>query len=406
MREKHIVGLDLGTTKIACIVAQVGDTGAAEVVGVGITPSHGLRRGVVTDLEEAADSIRAAVDEAEHGAGIKVEEVYTGIAGDHIRSMNSKGVVAISRPNREITQDDINRVIEQAKAISIPLDREIVHIIPQEFIVDDERGIRNPAGMAGMKLEVEVHIVTGAATSALNIYKSVEKAGLVVKGLVLQPLASSYAVLEPEEKELGVVLVDIGGGTTDVAIFYNGSIRESFVIGLGGINVTNDIAFGLRTPRTCAEEIKKKKGVALTSMANKSLIEVSGVGGRGKREIKKEELANIIELRIEEIFAIVHKRIEESGFADLLPGGVVLTGGTAKMPGIDRLGEDIFGLPVKIGVPKGVEGLDDSIRDPIHATGIGLILHGIYNEQEMGRVVGERRPFNRFIEKIKRWFTE
>ncbi|HID93051.1 MAG TPA: cell division protein FtsA [bacterium (Candidatus Stahlbacteria)] len=406
MREKHIVGLDLGTTKIACIVAQVGDTGAAEVVGVGITPSHGLRRGVVTDLEEAADSIRAAVDEAEHGAGIKVEEVYTGIAGDHIRSMNSKGVVAISRPNREITQDDINRVIEQAKAISIPLDREIVHIIPQEFIVDDERGIRNPAGMAGMKLEVEVHIVTGAATSALNIYKSVEKAGLVVKGLVLQPLASSYAVLEPEEKELGVVLVDIGGGTTDVAIFYNGSIRESFVIGLGGINVTNDIAFGLRTPRTCAEEIKKKKGVALTSMANKSLIEVSGVGGRGQREIKKEELANIIELRIEEIFAIVHKRIEESGFADLLPGGVVLTGGTAKMPGIDRLGEDIFGLPVKIGVPKGVEGLDDSIRDPIHATGIGLILHGIYNEQEMGRVVGERRPFNRFIEKIKRWFAE
>ena len=406
MREKHIVGLDLGTTKIACIIAQVGDTGAAEVVGVGITPSHGLRRGVVTDLEEAADSIRAAVDEAEHGAGIKVEEVYTGIAGDHIRSMNSKGVVAISRPNREITQDDINRVIEQAKTVSIPLDREIVHIIPQEFIVDDERGIRNPAGMAGMKLEVEVHIVTGAATSALNIYKSVEKAGLVVKGLVLQPLASSYAVLEPEEKELGVVLVDIGGGTTDVAIFYNGSIRESFVIGLGGVNVTNDIAFGLRTPRTCAEEIKKKKGVALTSMANKSLIEVPGVGGRGKREIKKEELANIIELRIEEIFAIVHKRIEESGFADLLPGGVVLTGGTAKMPGIDRLGEDIFGLPVKIGVPKGVEGLDDSIRDPIHATGIGLILHGVYNEQEMGRVVGERRPFNRFIEKVKRWFTE
>ena len=406
MREKYIVGLDLGTTKVACIIAQIRDTGAAEVIGVGVTPSHGLCRGVVTDLEEAADSIRAAVDEAEHEASVKVEAVYTGIAGDHIRSMNSRGIVAISRPDREITQDDIDRVIEQAKAVSIPLDREIVHIIPQEFTVDDAHGIRNPVGMAGMKLEAEVHIVTGAATSALNIYKAVEKAGLAIKGLVLQPLASSYAVLEPEEKELGVVLVDIGGGTTDVAIFYNGSIRESFVIGLGGINVTNDIAFGLRTPRACAEDIKKRRGVALTSMANKGLVEVSGVGSKGKREIKKEELAHIIELRIGEIFAIVNKRIEESGFADLLPGGVVLTGGTAKMSGIDRLGEEIFGLPVKIGIPKGVEGMGDSIRDPVHATGIGLILHGVYNEQEIGKVTGKRRSFNRFLEKVRRWFTE
>jgi cell division protein FtsA len=406
MREKNIVGLDLGTTKVACIIAQVGDTGAVEVLGVGVVPSHGLRRGTVTDLEEAAESIRAAVDEAEQEAGIKVEGIYAGITGDHIRSMNSKGAIAISRPNKEITQEDINSVIEQAKAVSIPLDREIVHVITQEFNVDDEPGIRNPVGMAGMKLGVEVHIVTGAATSALNIYKSFEKAGLVVKELVLQPLAASYAVLEPEEKELGVVTVDIGGGTTDVAIFYNNSIRESFVIGLGGVNITNDIAFGLRTSRACAEEIKIRQGVALPSLTSNNLIEVPGVGEVNKKEIKREELTNIIELRIEEIFSLVHKRIEESGFVDLLPGGLVITGGTAKMPGIDRLGEELFDLPVKIGLPKGVKGSNDSIKDPMHAAGIGLILYGFHNEHDMGRVVRKARHLPTFIEKIKRWFTE
>jgi len=403
-----IVGLDLGTTKIAAIVSDVDEKGEVNVVGVGTSPSEGLRRGVVVNLEKTVDSVRNAVREAELMAGVRVEEVYAGIAGDHIRSINSRGVIAVSRPGNEISQSDVQRVIEQARAVAIPIDREIIHVIPQEFVVDDQTGIKDPVGMAGVRLEAVVHIVTGAVTSAQNIYKSIDRSGMKIRDLVLQPLASSYSVLDPEEKELGVALIDIGGGTTDIAIFYDGAIRHTSVVGLGGSNITNDIAIGLRTPRTHAEEIKIKYGSAMASLIDpEAKIKVPGVGGREEREISAQVLGSIIEPRLEEIVSLAQREIKKTDYADLLGAGVVLTGGTARMPGLSQLAEQIFDLPVKVGIPKGVGGLTDSVTDPLHATGVGLILYGYENRFKGGLTgVTDQNLFDKIVDKMKNWFGD
>jgi cell division protein FtsA len=407
-RNPVIVGLDLGTTKIACIISEVDEKGDLNIVGVGTAPSEGLRRGVVVNLDKTVESVKKAVHEAELMAGVRAEEVYAGIAGDHIRSINSRGVIAVSRAGNEIGPADVQRVIEQARAVAIPIDREIIHVIPQEFVVDDQAGIKDPVGMSGVRLEAVVHIVTGAITSAQNIFKSIDRAGMKVKDLVLQPLASSFAVLEPEEKELGVALIDIGGGTTDMAIFYDGSIRHTSVIGLGGSNITNDIAIGLRTPRTYAEEIKVKYGSAMASFTDpQAKIRVPGVGGREEREVSAQVLGSIVEPRLEEVLTLAQREIKKTDYAELLGAGIVLTGGTARMPGISQLAEQIFDLPVKVGIPRGVGGLTDSITDPLHATGVGLVLYGYENRFRGGLVgVTDHNIIDKLVDKMKNWFGD
>ncbi|MGH7724316.1 MAG: cell division protein FtsA [Candidatus Eiseniibacteriota bacterium] len=376
------VGLDIGTTKISAIIAEV-DPQSAEVkiVGVGVSPSEGLRRGVVVNLEKTVASIARAVEEAERMAGVQVKGVYAGIAGDHIRSINSRGVIAVSRKDNEISQADVDRVVDAAKAVAIPMDREIIHVIPQEFIVDDQDGIKDPIGMSGVRLEAEVHIITGAVTSAKNICKSIARAGLRVHDLVLEPLASSHAVLGPDERDLGVVLLDIGGGTTDVAVFFEGSIRHTAIVPLGGASVTNDIAIGLRTPIDQAERIKIEHGIALASMVGRhEQLVVPGVGGRADKDITRHTLASMIEPRLEEIFTLANKEVKKNHFADLLGAGVVVTGGSSLMPGVVELAEQIFEMPVRRGVPSGLSGLMENVRDPRHSTGVGLILHAVHHE--------------------------
>ncbi len=375
-RKDKIVGIDLGTTKVAAIIAEVEDN-ELKIVGVGSTPSYGLKRGVIVNLEKAITSIKKAVDEASKMAGVKVDSCYAGISGSHIESINAHAMIATSRTGGIITKRDIERVIEQAKAIILPMDREIIHAIPIEYIVDNERGIKDPIGMSGVKLEAEVHIVTAAIASAQNIYSAIHRAGLKVKDLVLQPLASSYAVLQPDELDLGVCLLDIGGGTTDLAIFYDGAIRYSQVIPLGGEYITNDIAIGIRTPHNQAETIKKKYAtLSLKDEEKKEEIKVPGIGGREDREITKETLYNIVSPRVEEILMIANREMKKSGYFDVLGAGVVITGGTARLANIDRFAEEIFNLPVKLGIPKKIGGLTDIVLDPIYATGVGLILYG------------------------------
>ena len=405
---RTFVGLDIGTTKISCIVADQNGTDELRVVGVGNAPSEGLRRGVVVDLEKTVGSIMRAVEEAERMSGVSIKAVTAGIAGDHIRSINSRGVIAVSRKDNEIGPGDVDRVVEAAKAIAIPMDREIIHVIPQEFIVDDQDGIRDPIGMSGVRLEAEVHIITGAVTSARNICRSIQRAGLKVGDLVLEPLASSHAVLGPDERDLGVVLLDMGGGTTDVAVFFEGSIRHTAIIPFGGANVTNDIAIGLRTPIDKAEHIKIQYGCALAAMVPADhMVPVSGVGGRADREISRHVLASMIEPRMEEIFALANKEVKKNHFAELLGGGVVLTGGTSLMPGVVELAEQVFEMPVRLGVPSGLGGLSANVADPRYATGVGLVLHaaqvdgGDYSARER-RMNGDRRP--RFD--LRRWFSE
>jgi len=378
-----IAGLDIGTNKIAVIIAERDEYEGFQVIGVGVAPSEGLRRGVVVNLDKTVQSIQKALKEAELMAGREVETVYVGIAGDHIRSINSRGVVAVSGPTHEITPDDVRRVIDAAKAVSLPIDREIIHVIPQEYIVDGQGGIKNPVGFSGVRLEAEVHIVTGAVTSAQNIYRCVQRAGLRVRSLVLEPLASSYAVLGEDEKEIGVGLIDLGGGTTDIALFFEGSIRHTAVIGLGGRNVTNDIAQGLRTPLDQAENIKLKYGCALEEKSeNGQLIEVPGVGGRPSTMVPKSYLTAIIQPRVEEILTLAKREIQRSDYADFLSAGIVLTGGGAMLEGITQLAEQIFDMPVKLGIPHGFGGLVGLARSPIHATGIGLIHYGLHFKQE------------------------
>lgn len=369
------VGLDIGTTKISCIIADQNAAGELRVVGVGNAPSEGLRRGVVVDLDKTVTSITRAVEEAERMAGVEVKGVHAGIAGDHIRSINSRGVIAVSRKDNEITGADVERVVDAAKAIAIPVDREIIHVIPQEFIVDDQDGIKDPVGMSGVRLETEVHIITGATASAKNICRAIQRAGLKVYDLVLEPLASAAAVLDADEKDLGVVLLDIGGGTTDVAIFHEGSIRHTAIIPFGGTNVTSDIAIGLRTPIDKAESIKIQHGNALASRVSaEETIAVAGVGGRADREISRHVLATMIEPRMEEIFGLANKEVRKNHFAALLGGGVVLTGGTSLLPGVVELAEQVFEMPVRLGVPRGMGGLSAQVADPRFSTGVGLVL--------------------------------
>ena len=395
---RTFVGLDIGTTKISCIVADQNGTGELRVVGVGNAPSEGLRRGVVVDLEKTVGSIARAVEEAERMAGVPVKSATAGIAGDHIRSINSRGVIAVARKDNEIGPPDVDRVVEAAKAIAIPMDREIIHVIPQEFIVDDQDGIKDPVGMSGVRLEAEVHIITGAVTSAKNICRAIQRAELKVYDLVLEPLASATAVLDDDERDLGVVLLDLGGGTTDVAVYHEGSIRHTAIIPFGGANVTSDIAIGLRTPIDKAEALKIQHGSALASLVPADdAIGVSGVGGRADREISRHVLASMIEPRMEEIFALANKEVRKNHFAELLGGGVVLTGGTSLLPGIAELAEQVFEMPVRLGVPRGLGGLSANVADPRFSTGVGLVLqaarpedaHGVASEN--GRAPGRAR---------------
>lgn len=389
--EKNItVGLDIGTSKIGTVVGEVGEGGRVQILGVGISPSQGLRQGVVINLDQAVASIQQAVQEAQLTAGVEIVDVIVGIAGDHIRSVNSRGVVAVARNDHEITQSDVDRVIDAAKAIALPIDREVLHVLPQEFIVDTQTGIKNPVGITGVRLEAEVHIVTGAVTSAQNIIRSVKKAGLRVSGLVLEPLASSYSILDKNEKDLGVAIIDLGGGTTDIALFYEGAIRHTAVIGLGGQNVTNDIALGLRTPIEQAEEIKKKVGCTYQGLVSKNeMFTVPGIGGRAAREVSRELLTTIIQPRMEEIFSLAAKEIKRSEFGELLSAGVVITGGGSLLHGVVPLAEEVFGLPAKIGIPQGIVGLIESASSPIFATGVGLIFYGLDKKNKMKRPIME-----------------
>ncbi|MEQ1833295.1 MAG: cell division protein FtsA [Candidatus Eisenbacteria bacterium] len=404
---KIYAGLDIGTTKISCIIADQSATGELRIVGVGNAPSEGLRRGAVVDLEKTVASITRAVEEAERMSGVQAKGVHAGIAGDHIRSLNSRGVVAVSRKDNEIHAADVARVIEAAKAIAIPTDREIIHVIPQEFIVDDQDGIKDPVGMSGVRLEAEVHIITGAVTSARNICRAIQRAGLKVYDLTLEPLASAAAVLDEDEKDLGVVLLDLGGGTTDVAVFHEGAVRHTSIIPFGGANVTSDIAIGLRTPIDKAETIKIQFGAALASMVHgDESVSVSGVGGRGDKEISRQLLASMIEPRMEEIFALANKEVRKNHFAPLIGGGVVLTGGTSLLPGAVELAEQVFEMPVRLGLPRGLGGLSANVCDPRYATGVGLVLHAARSQE--GTVdfveVGPSKTRARFD--LRNWFAD
>jgi cell division protein FtsA len=407
-REDIIVGLDIGTTKICAVIGEVNEEREVEIVGVGTCRSRGLRRGVIVNLDSTVRSIESAVSEAELMAGVKVESVYAGLAGVHIKGLNSHGVIAINRRG-EVTKADVSRVIDAAKAIAIPLDQEIIHILPQQFIVDGHNGIKDPIGMSGVRLEVEVHIITGATASAQNIKKSIHRAGFIVDDIVLEPLAASIAVLTEDEKELGVVLVDIGGGTTDIVIFVDGSIWHTQVLSIGGNNVTKDISIGLRTPIEEAEKIKVKYGCASSSLVNdRELIEVPSVGGRSPRTLPRHLLSEIITPRMEEIFRLIQREIRKSGYENLIGAGVVLTGGTSMMEGIVELAEQVFDLPVRVGTPRGVKGLVDVVNSPLYATGAGIVCFGAKNRfsGKEGRFRENRNLFGRLFGRIRDWTKE
>ncbi|MDW7644549.1 MAG: cell division protein FtsA [Desulfuromonadales bacterium] len=403
-KDNLIVGLDIGTTKICAIVGNMTDEGL-DIVGIGTSPSKGLRKGVVINIESTVEAIRKALREAELMAGCEIKSVFAGIAGGHIKGFNSQGVIAIK--NREVNDDDIRRVIDAAKAIAIPMDREVIHILPQEFIIDDQDGIKEPLGMSGVRLEAKVHIVTGAVASAQNIVKSCNRADVDVADIVLEQLASSEAVLSPDEKELGVALIDIGGGTTDIAIFVDGAIKHTSVLSLGGNHLTNDIAVGLRTPMAEAEKIKQAYGCCLSSMVGKDeTIEVPSVGGREPRVLSRQLLAEILEPRVEEIFSLVNREIVRSGYEDLIASGVVITGGTCILPGMPELAEQIFNLPVRRGVPRDIGGLTDVVNSPIYATGVGLVKYGSRNMSSRNFSIGQTNVFDKVVRRMKEWFDE
>ena len=401
-----LVGLDIGTTKVCAVVVEVRDGGEIQVVGIGTSESKGLRKGVVVNIEHTVEAIRKAVEEAQLMAGVQIRSVLTGIAGSHIQGMNSRGVIAIQK--QEVSRGDIERVIEAAKAVAIPMNREILHVLPLEFTVDDQEGIRDPLGMSGVRLEVLVHIITAAVTSIQNILKSVHRAGLEVTQIILQPLASSEAVLTPEERELGVAVLDIGGGTTDLAIFAQGGIRHTAVLGIGGNHVTNDIAVGLRTPIPEAELIKIRYGSASRDrVQEEETLDVASVGGRPPRKVSRQLLTDIIEPRVEEIFSLIRREILRAGYGDLIPAGVVLTGGTSLLEGITDVAERILGMPARVGTPQGVSGLVDIVHSPIYATGVGLTLYGIRHGGMMplyGMTNGNW--WDRMKSRLRRWFQD
>lgn len=397
-----IVGLDIGTSKIVAIVGEISADGDIEIIGIGSHPSRGLKKGVVVNIESTVHSIQRAIEEAELMAGCQIHSVYAGIAGSHIRSLNSHGIVAIR--DKEVTAGDVERVIDAARAVAIPADQKILHILPQEFVIDDQDGIREPVGMCGVRLEAKVHMVTGAVSAAQNIIKCVRRCGLEVDDIILEQLASSYSVLTEDEKDLGVCLVDIGGGTTDIAVFTEGSIRHTAVIPIAGDQVTNDIAVALRTPTQNAEEIKIKYACALTQLAaSDETIEVPSVGERPARRLARQTLAEVVEPRYEELLTLIQAELRRSGFEDLIAAGVVLTGGSAKIEGLVELAEEIFHMPVRLGVPQGVSGLVDVVRNPIYATGVGLLLFGYRNRAHRSLDAG-LGGIKSIWERMKSWF--
>lgn len=398
------VGLDIGTYKVCAVVGEMGEHGV-EIVGLGTHPSHGLRKGVVINIESTVNSIKRAIEEAEIMAGCEIHTAFTGIAGGHIKGFNSHGVVAVK--NKEIAKGDIERVMDAAKAVAIPMDREILHILPQEYLIDDQDGIKEPLGMSGVRLEAKVHIVTGAVTSAQNIIKCCNRTGLNVADFVLEPLASSEAVLTPEEKELGVVLVDIGGGTTDIALFQDGAVKNTAVLSVGGNHLTNDIAKGLHTPIAEAERIKQRYGYARVAMAAKDEnVEVPSMGGRNPRTISREILCEIIEPRLEEIFQLIQREIAKSGQGDSLASGMVMTGGSTLLPGMIEMAEEIFNMPVRMGIPSHVGGLIDVVSSPTYATGVGLVLYGIERQDKNHFRMRERNAFIKVRNRMTEWFSE
>ena len=403
--DKLIVGLDIGTSKVLAIVGELTPTGEVEIIGVGHHPSRGMKKGVVVNIESTVQSIQRAVEEAELMAGCQIHSVYAGIAGSHISSFNSHGIVAIK--DKEVGQGDVERVIEAARALAIPTDQKVLHILPQEFIIDKQEGIREPIGMSGVRLEAKVHIVTGAVSAAQNIIKCVRRCGLEVDDIILEQLASSISTLTDDEKELGVCLVDIGGGTTDISVFTEGAIRHTAVIPIAGDQVTNDIAVALRTPTQYAEDIKKKYGCALTQLAHRDeTIEVPSVGDRPPRKLSRQTLAEVIEPRIEELYSLIQAELRRSGFEDVVGSGLVLTGGSAKMEGVVDLAEEVFHMPVRLGVPQYVGGLKGVVQNPIFATGVGLVLYGARCRegkqyvQNPGASVGVKGAWS----KMKSWF--
>jgi cell division protein FtsA len=402
--KKLIVGLDIGTSKVVAIVGEIGSSGTTDIIGIGSHPSNGLKKGVVVNIESTVQSIQRAVEEAELMAGCQIHSVFAGIAGSHIRSLNSHGIVAIR--DSEVNAGDVERVIDAAKAVAIPADQRILHILPQEFVIDNQEGIREPIGMSGVRLEAKVHMVTGADSASQNIVKCIKRCGLEVDDIILEQLASSYSVLTEDEKELGVCIVDIGGGTTDIAVFTEGAIRHTAVIPIAGDQVTNDIAVALRTPTQHAEDIKIKYACALRQLTSlEDTIEVPGVGEREPKRMSRQTLAEVVEPRYEELFTLIQAELRRSGFEEVIPAGIVLTGGSSKMEGLIELAEEVFHMPVRLGVPQGISGLVDVVKNPIHATGVGLLLYGQQQNVYSSSYEEKALTFGGFFGSLKRLFS-
>jgi len=417
MEDRIVVGLDIGTTKVCAVVASVDEMQRINILGVGKAPSDGLNRGVVVNIEKTVNAIRTAIEQAQLASGIEVKSVNVGIAGDHIRSMRSKGVITINNRDNEITVKDVERLLEDCQRIMLPTDQQIIHVIPQEFIVDGQDGIGDPVGMSGMRMEAEVHIITGLVSAAKNMFRCVERAGFQVADLILEPLASSYAVLDHEEKEAGVVLVDVGGGTTDVAVFQDNTIRHTAVVAIAGQKVTDDIRIGLSVLEDQAERLKREHGLAYVDLIqDDEIITVPGIAGRPPKEIKKSILSKIIQARMEEILEIVAIEIKRSGYASEMSAGVVLTGGGALLNGICPLANDVLGMDAKVGLPRGLTGgLVNEVKNPIYATGVGLVLHALqHNKKSGGHVMiptssqgsSVEKIMNNIADRMKSWFKE
>jgi cell division protein FtsA len=397
----------VGSTKVCAIIAEAGPTGGLEVIAVGTAASRGLRKGVVINIDSTVEAIKQAVGEAEGKAGVEVAAVYAGVAGGHVRGVNSRGVVAVAGKDREVTSADVARAVEAARALNLPQDREVIHVLPQTFVVDDQDGVREPIGMSGMRLEVEAHIVTGAVTSVQNVVRSVNRAGLTVQDIVLEPLASAEAVLLPDEKELGIVLVDIGGGTTDVALYREGAIWHTAILPLGGDHITNDIAVGLRTSSADAETLKRRYGCALTSLVSaEETVDVPSVGGRKARQLSRQILSEIIQPRVEEMFTLVARDLARAGFRDAATAGAVVTGGTSILEGVPEVAERVFDLPVRRGIPSVGGEHADLVKSPIYATGVGLALYGLARQPVPGAATSSDRGLKGRIRRLTGWFGE